>query len=138
MSYRLFADNILYRNMSIQVDDSNPDTIEKSNKRQLVDENDEVVVKAQKIEEITENVKEKLKRRNFVLMLGYLGKDYFGMQRNPGKKTIEEDLLSALLKSDFITKEQFEDIRQIKFQRAARTDRGVSAVRQIVSLRLRK
>ena len=129
-------DNISYRNMSVQVDDSNADTVEKSNKRQLVDENDEVVAKAQKVEEITENVKEKLKRRNFVLMLGYLGKDYFGMQRNPGKKTIEEDLLSALLKSDFITKEQFEDVRQIKFQRAARTDRGVSAVRQIVSLRL--
>ncbi|CAL7944338.1 unnamed protein product [Xylocopa violacea] len=32
--------------------------------------------------------------------------------------------------------EQFEDVREIKFQRAARTDKGVSAVRQIVSLKL--
>ncbi|CAL7944340.1 unnamed protein product [Xylocopa violacea] len=35
-----------------------------------------------------------------------------------------------------ITLEQFEDVREIKFQRAARTDKGVSAVRQIVSLKL--
>ncbi|CAK9825451.1 Pseudouridylate synthase 1 homolog [Anthophora retusa] len=58
------------------------------------------------------------------------------MQINRGTKTIEESLLSALLKANFITKEQFEDVREIKFQRAARTDKGVSAVRQIVSLKL--
>ncbi|EFN89459.1 tRNA pseudouridine synthase A [Harpegnathos saltator] len=69
-------------------------------------------------------------------MLGYLGKNYYGMQRNPGMKTIEEDLVNALLKANLITTEQFENLRTINFQRAARTDKGVSAVRQIVSLKL--
>ncbi|XP_017761974.1 PREDICTED: tRNA pseudouridine synthase A, mitochondrial-like [Eufriesea mexicana] len=69
-------------------------------------------------------------------MLGYLGRNYFGMQINRGTKTIEESLLTALLKANFITNSQFEDVREIRFQRAARTDKGVSAVRQIVSLLL--
>ncbi|XP_014488652.1 PREDICTED: tRNA pseudouridine synthase A, mitochondrial isoform X2 [Dinoponera quadriceps] len=69
-------------------------------------------------------------------MLGYLGKNYYGMQRNPGVKTIEEDLVNALLKANLITTEHFENLRAINFQRAARTDKGVSAIRQIVSLKL--
>lgn len=81
---------------------------------------------------------QKVKRKNHAILLGYVGKDYYGMQRNPGMKTIEEDLIAALLKADLITAEQFENIRTINFQRAARTDKGVSAVRQIVSLKLRK
>lgn len=80
---------------------------------------------------------QRIKRKNHAMLLGYVGKDYYGMQRNPGMKTIEEDLITALLKADFITAAQFENIRAINFQRAARTDKGVSAIRQIVSLKLR-
>lgn len=79
---------------------------------------------------------QRIKRKNHAMLLGYVGKDYYGMQRNPGMKTIEEDLITALLKADFITAAQFENIRTINFQRAARTDKGVSAIRQIVSLKL--
>lgn len=53
-------------------------------------------------------------------------------------KTIEEDLLSALLKANLITEESFAQIQTIQFQRAARTDKGVSAARQVVSLKLRE
>lgn len=58
--------------------------------------------------------------------------------RNPGTKTIEEDLLTALLKANFITEEAFSTPQLIQFQRAARTDKGVSAVRQVVSIKLRE
>lgn len=80
----------------------------------------------------------RVKKRNFAMMLGYLGKNYYGMQRNPKMLTIEECLIKALLKAELIDSEAFETIQNINFQRAARTDKGVSAVRQVVSLKLRK
>lgn len=58
--------------------------------------------------------------------------------RNFGRKTIEEDLMTALFKSNLITQEAFDQPQTMQFQRAARTDKGVSAVRQIVSLKMRK
>ncbi|CAK9825450.1 Pseudouridylate synthase 1 homolog [Anthophora retusa] len=126
--------------MSVEVNSvkKDADNILQTNKRQMVDEDNEVAAKAQKVEATEDLIERKnsVKRRPFVIMLGYLGRNYFGMQINRGTKTIEESLLSALLKANFITKEQFEDVREIKFQRAARTDKGVSAVRQIVSLKL--
>ncbi|OAD53987.1 tRNA pseudouridine synthase A, mitochondrial, partial [Eufriesea mexicana] len=111
---------------------------EQSNKRQCIDTDYEIIAKAPKVEAIEAVVQKEsnVKRKNFVIMLGYLGRNYFGMQINRGTKTIEESLLTALLKANFITNSQFEDVREIRFQRAARTDKGVSAVRQIVSLLL--
>lgn len=85
----------------------------------------------------TETV-QKIKRKNHAMLLGYVGKDYYGMQRNPRMKTIEEDLVIALLKANLINSGHFDNIRIINFQRAARTDKGVSAIRQVVSLKLRK
>jgi len=104
-------------------------------KRPIDDGIDENEAKVQKTE--AETV-QRIKRKNHAMLLGYVGKDYYGMQRNPGMKTIEEDLITALLKADLITAVQFENVRAINFQRAARTDKGVSAIRQIVSLKLRK
>lgn len=57
------------------------------------------------------------------------------MQRNPGTDTVEERLLKALKESGVITEENYIRPQSMYFQRAARTDKGVSAVRQIVSLR---
>ncbi|CAL7944335.1 unnamed protein product [Xylocopa violacea] len=123
--------------MSVQ-NNEDVNIVEQNNKRQMIDQSCDIVAKTLKVEatEDAVNKKRAIKRRNYVIMLCYVGKNYFGMQINRGSKTIEESLLTALLKADFITKEQFEDVREIKFQRAARTDKGVSAVRQIVSLKL--
>jgi len=104
-------------------------------KRPIDDSIDKNEAKVQKTE--AETV-QRIKRKNHAMLLGYVGKDYYGMQRNPGMKTIEEDLITALLKAGLITAVQFENVRAINFQRAARTDKGVSAIRQIVSLKLRK
>nr|XP_033343130.1 tRNA pseudouridine synthase A isoform X1 [Megalopta genalis]XP_033343131.1 tRNA pseudouridine synthase A isoform X1 [Megalopta genalis] len=131
---RLQCANI-YRNMSVDLNIAEVNGTEKNTKRHVNDENnDEVAIKVPKVEETTEKIRQKTS--NFVIMLGYLGRDYYGMQRNPGLKTIEEDLILALFKSNLINKAQFDDIRELKFQRAARTDKSVSAVRQIVSLKL--
>lgn len=68
--------------------------------------------------------------------MGYSGVNYYGMQRNPHTKTIEEELFQALFDSAFINKECYEQVQNMQFQRAARTDKGVSAARQVVSLKL--
>lgn len=79
----------------------------------------------------------RIKKHNFAMMMAYLGKDYFGMQRNPRVKTIEEDLIGAMFKAKLIDNDAFETIQNAHFQRAARTDKGVSATRQICSIKLR-
>ena len=81
---------------------------------------------------------DRIKRRKYVLLMGYSGASYFGMQRNPEMKTIEEELLKAMQKNNWINEEGFSRPQQIHFQRAARTDKGVSAARQCCSMKLRK
>ncbi|XP_076308202.1 pseudouridylate synthase 1 homolog isoform X2 [Tachypleus tridentatus] len=82
----------------------------------------------------SESPKQRFKK--MALLLSYSGKGYLGMQRNPGVKTIEEDLFEAMHKAGLILQAHIDRPQQINFQRAARTDKGVSAVRQIVSLKL--
>uniref|UniRef100_A0A0K8TSA7 Pseudouridylate synthase 1 homolog n=1 Tax=Tabanus bromius TaxID=304241 RepID=A0A0K8TSA7_TABBR len=79
---------------------------------------------------------ERIKKKKCLILLGYSGVNYFGMQRNPGMKTIEEDLFKAMLEAKWINDEGFNQAQMINFQRAARTDKGVSASRQCCSLKL--
>jgi len=83
-----------------------------------------------------QNSMDKIKRRKFAILMGYSGTGYYGMQRNPNTKTIEEDLFKALLDCNFINQECYTQVQNMQFQRAARTDKGVSAARQVISLKL--
>ncbi|XP_048467717.1 tRNA pseudouridine synthase A [Rhincodon typus] len=59
--------------------------------------------------------------------------------RNVGSsqfKTIEDELVNALVKAKCIPENHGDDMRKMSFQRCARTDKGVSAAGQIVSLKL--
>lgn len=81
----------------------------------------------------------KLPKRKIVLLMAYSGKGYHGMQRNVGSsqfKTIEDDLVSALVRAGCIPENHGEDMRKMSFQRCARTDKGVSAAGQVVSLKV--
>lgn len=84
------------------------------------------------------NPVDRVKRKKSLVLLGFSGVNYYGMQRNPDVRTIEEELLKAMLKHNWITEEGFNNPQQAFFQRASRTDKGVSASRQVVSLKLRK
>ncbi|RMC05872.1 hypothetical protein DUI87_17415 [Hirundo rustica rustica] len=91
-------------------------------------------------EEDAEDQNKKLPKRKIVLLMAYSGKGYHGMQRNVGSsqfKTIEDDLVSALVQSGCIPENHGEDMKKMSFQRCARTDKGVSAAGQIVSLKVR-
>lgn len=75
----------------------------------------------------------KPKRRKIAIFVAYCGIGYQGMQRNPGAKTIEGDLEEALFKAGAISQDQYGDPRKVDWMRSARTDKGVSAVGQVVS-----
>ncbi|XP_028829703.1 pseudouridylate synthase 1 homolog isoform X2 [Denticeps clupeoides] len=78
-------------------------------------------------------------KRKVVLLMAYSGKGYYGMQRNPGCshfKTIEDDLVAALVRAACIPENHGDDMKKMSFQRCARTDKGVSAAGQVVSLKV--
>ncbi|KAM9330870.1 pseudouridylate synthase 1 homolog [Gastrophryne carolinensis] len=78
-------------------------------------------------------------KKKVVLLLAYSGKGYHGMQRNVGSsqyKTIEDELVQALVLSGCIPENHAEDMKKMSFQRCARTDKGVSAAGQVVSLKI--
>jgi tRNA pseudouridine38-40 synthase len=77
----------------------------------------------------------RVKKRKVVILLSYCGQGYLGMQRNPGTRTIEGDFFDALLKNNYIDEEYVQRPFLMSFQRAARTDKNVSAARQIVSIK---
>merc|ERR1719328_472271 len=70
------------------------------------------------------------------MMISFSGKEYLGMQRNPPHPTIEEELLKAFRASGAIDPDWFDRPQQAYFQRASRTDKGVSAIKMIISLRM--
>jgi tRNA pseudouridine(38-40) synthase len=76
------------------------------------------------------------RKRKVAMLLAYCGASYQGMQRNPGAITIEGELEQALFRADAIAQCNFGDMRKVDWMRAARTDKGVSAIGQIVSARL--
>jgi tRNA pseudouridine38-40 synthase len=62
-------------------------------------------------------------------MVAYDGARYFGFVRQPGKPTVEAELLRAFRACGL-----YSDLKEAKYRVAARTDSGVSAVGQVVAL----
>jgi len=67
-----------------------------------------------------------IQKRNIKVVVEYDGTDYFGFQRQPGRRTIQRELEWALSR---ITKET------IKVVGAGRTDAGVHALGQVISFK---
>uniref|UniRef100_A0A915LRT3 tRNA pseudouridine synthase n=1 Tax=Meloidogyne javanica TaxID=6303 RepID=A0A915LRT3_MELJA len=83
-------------------------------------------------------IQRKPKKVKYAMLLAYQGQNYFGMQfqRNPKFPTIENHLFNAMEAHGFITKDHYVNLMDWHFQRAARTDRSVSAVGQVCSMHL--
>ena len=81
----------------------------------------------------TEERKPRYKRRKVAIFFAYCGVGYQGMQKNPGAKTIEGDLEEALYQSGAVPEPERGNHKRWDFARSARTDKGVSAVGQVVS-----
>jgi len=77
-------------------------------------------------------------RRNVVLLISYCGKDFSGLQhsRQEHVVTIEDVIMDALQSLGLISAAERDCPPLFGFQRASRTDKRVSAARNVLSLRL--
>ncbi|TRY88577.1 hypothetical protein DNTS_034550 [Danionella cerebrum] len=68
----------------------------------------------------------KYSKKKVALLLAYSGKGYYGMQRNtahPQFRTIEDELVDALLRAGCIPEGHAQSMKKMSFQRCARTDK---------------
>jgi tRNA pseudouridine38-40 synthase len=70
------------------------------------------------------------KENRIALKFAYDGADFYGFQRQPGRTTVEGALMTALAKVGAIRSS-----RECGYRSSSRTDRGVSALGNIVSFR---
>lgn len=78
----------------------------------------------------------RLPKKKVAVMIGYCGTGYHGMQYNPPNKTIEEELFGAFVRAGAISKANSTDLKKNSFMRAARTDKGVHAGGNVISLKM--
>ncbi|OJJ50523.1 hypothetical protein ASPZODRAFT_21083 [Penicilliopsis zonata CBS 506.65] len=75
-------------------------------------------------------------KKKVAVLLGYSGTGYHGMQMSTTEKTIEGELFAAFVAADAISKANAADPKKSSFVRCARTDKGVHAAGNIVSLKM--
>ncbi|KAJ8079533.1 tRNA pseudouridine synthase 1 [Marasmius tenuissimus] len=84
----------------------------------------------------------RLPKRQTAILLGFCGSKYRGMQfqrAQPGLPellTIEGELFKALIAAGAVSKDNADDPVKVNFARAARTDAGVHAVGNVVSMKM--
>ncbi|KAF2821539.1 pseudouridine synthase [Ophiobolus disseminans] len=79
---------------------------------------------------------ERKPKRKVAVMLGYSGTGYKGMQIDNKQKTIEGDLFNAFVAAGAISKANADDPKKSSLVRCARTDKGVHAAGNVISLKL--
>ncbi|KAF2477570.1 pseudouridine synthase [Lindgomyces ingoldianus] len=82
------------------------------------------------------DAEERRPKRKVAVMLGYSGTGYRGMQIDKKHKTIEGDLFSAFVAAGAISKANADDPKKSSLVRCARTDKGVHAAGNVISLKL--
>ncbi|KAK3064735.1 tRNA pseudouridine synthase 1, partial [Teratosphaeriaceae sp. CCFEE 6253] len=75
-------------------------------------------------------------KRKVAVFVGYSGTGYKGMQITPTERTIEGDLFAAFIKAGAISKANADDPKKAGLVRCARTDKGVHAAGNMISLKL--
>ena len=75
-------------------------------------------------------------KKKVAVLIGYAGTGYKGMQMTKDEKTIEADLFAGFCAAGAISKVNADDPKKSSFVRCARTDKGVHAAGNVVSLKL--
>ncbi|KAF8415483.1 tRNA pseudouridine synthase A [Tirmania nivea] len=85
-----------------------------------------------------EEVEKEVRRpkRKVAVLVGYSGHGYKGMQLNYPNKTIEGDLFEAFVRAGAISRANSNDPKKSSLVRCARTDKGVHAAGNVISLKL--
>ncbi|KAI8646608.1 pseudouridine synthase [Parasitella parasitica] len=78
----------------------------------------------------------RLPKKKVALLLGFNGTPFQGMQTNVGARTIESELFDALCKTGAVSASNAVDPKKVQLMRAARTDKGVHASCNLVSLKM--
>lgn len=78
----------------------------------------------------------RLPKRMCALLIGFCGSGYSGMQIQQNAKTIENELFDAMVRAGAVSEDNADDPVKVNIARAARTDAGVHAAGNIVSLKM--
>ncbi|KAK4684269.1 tRNA pseudouridine38-40 synthase, partial [Tremellales sp. Uapishka_1] len=79
----------------------------------------------------------RLPKKKAAILIGYCGTGYSGMQiQVHGAKTIEGTFFEALIKAGAVSADNSNDHRKVDVQRAARTDAGVHAAGNCISMKM--
>jgi tRNA pseudouridine38-40 synthase len=92
----------------------------------IVDNNDEMSSTALK----------SIVKRKVAVLCGFNGSKYQGMQMNHKAHTIEGELFSAMCHTGLISPTNSVDPKKISWMRACRTDKGVHAAGQVISMKM--
>lgn len=82
------------------------------------------------------DAEERRPKRKVAVLIGYSGTGYKGMQISGTERTIEGDLFKAFIRAGAISKANAEDPKKSSLVRCARTDKGVHAAGNMISLKL--
>lgn len=78
----------------------------------------------------------RLPKQRIALLVGYNGSEFSGSQKNPGVRTVEEELEKALYRLGMIAEFNFGDLKKIGWNRATRTDKWVHALQNCFSCKV--
>ncbi|KAL9131099.1 MAG: hypothetical protein Q9217_000861 [Psora testacea] len=109
---------------------------QRSAKRRRLGGEEELPVYATKFSAEEIAAQERQPKRKVAVMIGYSGSGYKGMQLNHQEKTIEGDLFAAFVAAGAISKANADDPKKSSLVRCARTDKGVHAAGNVISLKL--
>ncbi|KAJ6069394.1 hypothetical protein N7499_011281 [Penicillium canescens] len=107
-------------------------------KRRRIENGEEVTLPIYATEFTKEEIdgEERRPKKKVAVLIGYSGTGYSGMQLNENQRTIEGDLFAAFVKAGAISKANAADPKKSSFVRCARTDKGVHAAGNVVSLKM--
>ncbi|KAF8587908.1 pseudouridine synthase [Ramaria rubella] len=83
-----------------------------------------------------EEKKPRLPKRQCALLLGFCGTGCNGMQIQPNVRTIEGVLFNAMVKVGAVSQDNADDPVKVSLARAARTDAGVHAAGNVISIKM--
>ncbi|EDR27064.1 tRNA pseudouridine synthase A, putative [Entamoeba dispar SAW760] len=94
-------------------------------------------IKIEDPKEKEEEKKERIKKFKVAVIFSYVGRGYFGlMYLNNNPKTIEGEIENAMYKAKCISEDNKHDLKKVGWSRCARTDKGVSAANNLISLKM--
>ena len=88
---------------------------------------------AQDNDKDSKTVRSMWKKRRVVIVLGYVGTNYRGLQLNPDFPTIEKELMRALHEVGSVSDDNAYKPSKMSWSRSSRTDKGVHASRTVIS-----